>query len=402
LINEKKNILDYIKNKQKYLEIQGIIDPSISIGQIYITKGILQKYKNNNDNTLLLVIDKKGEDKNIFYEEINIKSCIINENENSTISIVENAYYYGKLQDINIKNKYKYKLKLDKSYSYIYIQFSTNSEMVDYNILNDNEKIINKPFNDDKDGKKIVKLEITNNMNYIYLDIIWVNNQEVNQKLNNYVFKINYDIDIINKYKIIENNIITCKITKSKNRKKKMEIKFNKIENYINYDIIYSLKIVKKDDIKDDLKNELVKTIALTESNSNIIQIKNNDNNDKINISFDNIEDDFEDNFVYIEVIAQINDDYNTEYIAYEPIKSSKEITIDTTLETTTIFIILFEIISIIIIICLIIFLFYYKNQLEEKQNKHSIEMKIKPLIKYDDIILGKDEDNDYTINKND
>ena len=401
LIIEKKNILDYIKNKQKYLEIQGIIDPSISIGQIYITKGILQKYKNNNDNTLLLVIDKKGEDKNIFYEEINIKSCIINENENSTISIVENAYYYGKLQDINIKNKYKYKLKLDKSYSYIYIQFSTNSEMVDYNILNDNEKIINKPFHDDKDGKKIVKLEITNNMNYIYLDIIWVNNQEVNQKLNNYVFKINYDIDIINKYKIIENNIITCKITKSKNRKKKMEIKFNKIENYINYDIIYSLKIVKKDDIKDDLKNELVKTIALTESNSNIIQIKNNDNNDKINISFDNIEDDFEDNFVYIEVIAQINDDYNTEYIAYEPIKSSKEITIDTTLETTTIFIILFEIISIIIIICLIIFLFYYKNQLEEKQNKHSIEMKIKPLIKYDDIILGKDEDNDYTINKN-
>ena len=184
--------------------------------------------------------------------------------------------------------------------------------------------------------------------------------------------------------------------------KKKMKIIFNKIENYINYDIIYSLKIVKKDDlIKDELIEEKSNTIALTESISNITLIKNNDDIDKITIPYDIIEDNFENDFAYIEVIAQINDDYNTEYIAYEPIKSSKEITIDTTLETTTIFIILFEIISIIIIICLIIFLFYYKNQLEEKQNKHSIEMKIKPLIKYDDIILGKDEDNDYTINKN-
>ena len=40
------------------------------------------------------------------------------------------------------------------------------------------------------------------------------------------------------------------------------------------------------------------------------------------------------------------------------------------------------------------------KQQIIEEKN-HAIEMKIKPLIKYDDIILGKDEDNDYTINKN-
>jgi hypothetical protein len=313
------------------------------------------------------------------------------------------VYYYGKLRDLNIKNKYKYKLKLDKSYSYIYIQFSTNSEMVDYNILNDNEKIINKPFHDDKDGKKIVKLAITNNMNYIYLDIIWVNNQEVNQKLNNYAFKINYDINNINKYKIIENNIITCKITKSKNRKKKMEIKFNKIENYINYDIIYSLKIVKKNDlIRDELIEEKSKTIALTESNSNISLIKNNNNSDKINIPYDKIENNFEDNFAYIEVIAQINDENNTEYIAYEPIKSKDDIKYETIIETTTIIIIIFEIISIIIVICLLIFIRQYKKKLRLKQSIHDIEMKIKPLIKYDDIMIGKDEENDYNINKHD
>ena len=210
--------------------------------------------------------------------------------------------------------------------------------------------------------------------------------------MNNYEFKINYDINNINKYKIIENNIINCKITKSKNRKKKMEIKFNKIENYINYDIIYSLKIVKKDDIKDDSKNELVKTIALTESNSNITLIKNNDDSDKISIPYDKIENNFEDNFAYIEVIAQINDENNTEYIAYEPIKSKEEIKYNIILETTTIIIIIFEIISIIIIICLILFLSHLKKKTIIERHKSAIEMNIKPLIKYDDILVEKNE----------
>ena len=181
-----------------------------------------------------------------------------------------------------------------------------------------------------------------------------------------------------------------------------MEIKFNKIENYINYDIIYSLKIVKKNDlIKDELIEEKSNTIALTESNSNITLIKNDNDYDNISISID-VDIYFERNFSYIEVIAQINDEYNTEYIAYEPIKSKEEIKYETILETTTIIIIIFEIISIIIIICLILFLFYLKKQAIIEENKHAIEMKIKPLIKYDDIMIGKDEENDYNINKQD
>jgi hypothetical protein len=84
-----------------------------------------------------------------------------------------------------------------------------------------------------------------------------------------------------------------------------MEIIFNKIENYINYDIIYSLKIVKKNDlIRDELIEEKSKTIALTESNSNITLIKNDNDYDNISISID-ADIYFERNFSYIEVIAQ-------------------------------------------------------------------------------------------------
>jgi hypothetical protein len=211
------------------------------------------------------------------------------------------------------------------------------------------------------------------------------------------IIKINID-----KYKIIKNNNIKCTITKSR-KNKTMEIIFNKIENYKNYDIIYSLKIVyKKDLIKDELIEEKSKTIALTESNSNISLIKNNNDSDKINIPYDIIENNFEDNFAYIEVIAQINDENNIEYIAYEPIKSKDDIKYETIIDTTTIIMIIFEIISIIIIICLILFLCYLKKQAIIEENKHAVEMRIKPLIKYDDIMIGKDEENDYNINKQD
>ena len=299
----------------------------------------------------------------------------------------------------------RYKLKLDISDDFIYIQFSI--VIVKWLVL----MFSNNPYIEyDENGKKNIILKKEGNKNYVYFEIYWDKNQnEVNQKLNNYVFKIidNYNINNKGKYKIIDNNNIICQITESENRKKIMEIIFNKIENYQKYDIIYSLKIVKKEDKKDELNEELSKTIALTESNSNIIQIRNNDddiniNNDKIIITLDKVEKDFEENFEYIEVIAQVKDDYNfeynTEYIAYEPIKSIKT---KTKYLLTAKVILIIEILSIIIIICLILYILHLKKQQIIEEKNHAIEMKIKPLIKYDDIILGKDEDNDYTINKN-
>ena len=389
-----KPILEFIKNKQNYLaKFEGIIDPAICIGHIYIPKEIIIN-KSNNNNILLLSIEKKEKIK-IFHMASKYDNSIIN--EKSAIPIVEKIYYYGKIKDKNIINRYK--LKLDISDDFIYIQFSI--VIVKWLVL----MFSNNPYIEyDENGKKNIILKKVNNKNYVYIDIIWLNKQkEINQKLNNFIFKIiyNYNINNKEKYKIIENNNIKCKITKSKNEKRIIEIIiFNKIENYKIYDIIYSLKIVKKEDKKNELNEELSKTIALIESNSNIIQIRNNDDNDKFIITFDNIENDFEDNFAYIEVIVQINDDYNIKYITYEPIKSKKDIEINTIFEISTIFIIIFEIISIIIIICLILFLIHYKKKLIKEQNRHAIEMKIKPLIKYDDIIIGKDAENDYDIKK--
>ena len=400
-IIDKRNILDYINNKQNYLEnFKVIIDPLIGIGQIYIPKGIINKYKSNKDSTIFLAIENKNKENDIIYEEINIKSYIIK--EQSAIPIFENVYYYGKIMDINKINKYK--LKLDNPKDYIYIQFSANSKMVNFTFSIFDNKGINVPYYDykyeEKDGKINVFLKNNNKFSFIYLDIYWDNNKKVNEnfipKLNNYVFKIITFNDINKKYnyKIKENNKIECILTKSRNNNT-MEIIINKIENHTKYDIIYSLKIIKSNDF---INGELYNTIALTESISNIIQIKknkNDDNDSKVIFHLQDIKDHFEDNFEYIEVIAQITDEYNNEYIAYEPIKSKEEIKINITIETTTIIIIIFEILSIIIVISLIIFLIYLKRKVISEKNNDDKKVKIKPLIKYDDIIIGKNEEED-------
>jgi len=382
--------LEYLNNKQKNL-VKGVVDPSIGIGQIYIPKEIINNKINNNDNYSLFITIEKEEKKDIFYEEINMINCFINENE---IPIVENLYYYGKINNANKTNRYK--LKLDKTNHDIYIQFSANSKKVIFNISTDNTKEIeeidkqNYDENDkNNDGKKYINLKLKNS-NYIYLDIFY-ENQEINNKLNNYVFKINYGKNNKDKYKIIKNKYnIACTIIKSR-KNTKMEIIFNKIENYTNYDIIYSLKIVRKEYLNN---GELFKTIALTESNSNITLIKNNDDYDYISYSI-NVENNFEKNFAYIEVIAQINDKFNNEYIAYEPIRSKEEIKIIKILETTTIFIIIFESLSLIIIICLILFIYFSKKIKKLEQKQLDKKEKIKPLIKYDDILIEEnDEEN--------
>ena len=110
MITEKKNILEFLNNKQNNSKLlKGVVDPSIDISQIYIPKEIIINEINNNDNYSLFITIEKEEKKDIFYEEINMINCFINENE---IPIVENLYYYGKINNVNKKNRYQ--LKLDK------------------------------------------------------------------------------------------------------------------------------------------------------------------------------------------------------------------------------------------------------------------------------------------------
>ena len=394
LFYEEKN-RDKIFNeteKEKLYNIEGSYDPAINVGQIYIYKDYLNNINSFNSDNLkyLLAIEKNGE--NDIFTSNGIKMTTNFIKENSGISIVENKYIYGKIFENNTKNTYK--LKVDDNAEYIMIQFSANSEIVDFIItINDDSKEINDIYEDYKrkkeNGKIITTFKRPNDVKYLYLNI-YVNNSSYEnniEKLKNYVFKYKniFDENNLNEYPIINNNKLNCSINESKGERTNIKLSYNKIKNEENYEIIYSLKMVKKEDL---IEGELYDTIAITESNSTISQFKRN----KVDIQNNIIDiplDFFDDNFAYIVLIAQIIDGDNIEYFSYQSIKSLKEIIFIRDGKNNKFYLqfILIPIIVLIIVAAIIILVkFKKKNKIGDENLIKEVEM-ANP-IEYDDVLL--------------
>ena len=335
IISEEKNkytFLNNTKNEELELKYKGIYDPALCVGQIYIPKDIINNHIMSEYDDLLyyLAIEKNGENDKIIYNGLSMETTYIR--ENSGIPIEENKYHFGKLYDNETVNSYK--LKIDKSdlTNYIIMQFSSNSKNVNFTLTTeDNNQDINNTFdeyeNEEKEGKIYTIFRKPNDTDYIFLNVFIDNNDTLNISenntdiLNNYVFKYNNIMDKNNiyKYSITNNDAkLKGKVYQINGLKKYIEIDFNRISNEENYKVIYSLKYILNEDL---IKDELFNSIALTESNSTIIQFTNNYKN-KIIIPLDI----YHQNFSYIQLIAQIIDGENVEYISYEPINSSTEL----------------------------------------------------------------------------
>ena len=337
---ELKVLILFIENEKKYklindsknnwIKFEGIYDPAIRAGQVLIPSENISEALSNNNSLFLLEIEKNGENNDIIYEGMNMKATFIK--ENSGIPIEKNKYYLGKVYDkVNT-----YKIGVDKLSDNIAIEFAANSKLFNFSIT-DEENIQNYENENntykileykENEGKIIATYKNPQNVDNLYLHIFINNNlnetanstKNATVNLNNYIFKYKniFKINRDNEYQITNNN---RKLKCEKNSKQMVNIYYDKIKNQENYEIIYSLKIIKKEDL---IEGEIFDTIAITESNSNIIQFtkfKDNDNN-KDKISFP--ESYLEGNFSYIILIAQIIDRDNIEYIAYEPTTSNE------------------------------------------------------------------------------
>ena len=91
----------------------------------------------------------------------------------------------------------------------------------------------------------------------------------------------------------------------------KLSVKFYRINNSTNVNIVYTLKLAKKWELSSKENNC---TIAISETEC-LFKKKENDYNDIITIEMDNIGN----NNCYIQVVAQIKDGPIIEYVAYEP-----------------------------------------------------------------------------------
>ena len=398
LFFEEKN-KDKIFNKTEKGElfnIKGTYDPAINVGQIYISKDYANNIISSNykDLTYLLAIEKNEENDNI-YNGINMKTVFIK--ENSGIPIEENKYIFGKIYENNTNNTYK--LKINDNAEYIMIQFSANSEILNFTIKTneDNEGKIDifENYTSKKEkGKIITTFKRPNNIEYLYLNIYANNSKNISEKyfekLKNYVFKYKniFDAKNLNEYPILKNNNkLKCSITERKGERLNIQLSYNKIENEQNYEIIYSLKMVSK---KDYIEGESFDTIAITESNSIVSQFIRN----KVNITNNSMDipiEFFDDNFAYIQLIAQIIDGDNIEYFSYQPIKSIKEIIFKydgKNKKNIWPIILIIAIILISVTAIILILKCKKKNIKSDEQILKQVEM-ANP-IEYDDVLLDK------------
>ena len=404
LLEKEKDKYNYISlneiGKENYSKIIGSYDPAISTGQINIPKDKINKIisSESEDSNYILTIEKNGENKNIIYKKISMKTNFIK--ENSGIPIVENKYHFGKIFDENIINKYK--LKIDKNAEYIMLKFSANSKIVNYNITkkedngNENEMILKEYEKKEENGKIITKYKISKDFDYLYLNVFMVNTLNIKEnlnKLNNYVFKYNNikNNDQIFQYPILNSNTkLICTITENKGNRISIKVSYNKVKKQNNYEVIYSLRIVKK---KDLIEGELYDTIAITESNSYVFQIKKtyiDDKNDVIKIPLESFN---EKNFAYIELIAQIIDGDNIEYIAYKPIKSLSEIIFKQEGKSHAFAITISIIIILILIIIAAIIILKFRKQKSQSDDEVLKQVEMSSPIEYDDVLMERSSD---------
>ena len=401
-IKNKYEIINNIQNKKNLkVKCNGVYDPAINIGQIYIPKEITnnQIISEFDNLTYYFTIEKNIEniENEIIYKGINLETIYIK--ENSGIPIVENKYHFGKIYNNNINS---YKLKIDKTdlSNYTIIYFSSNSKIVNFTITTEGGKkqetnnIFDEYESKEEGGKIITIFKKPNDIDFIYLNVFINNNNTLNisqnyiNNLNNYAFKYNNIMNKENifKYSVTNNNYKLQGIVSNKN----IEIEYNKISNQKDYIVIYSLKYVRKEDL---IEGELYNSIALSESNSTIFQTTNykTDNKNVINIPFDD-----DDNFAYIGLIAQIINGDDVEYISYEPINSKNELIFKSEKsnpsnesKTSVGFIILIIVAIIIIIIIGVILFMRFKNK---KGETHDIlkQVEMSKPIEYEDILLDQ------------
>ena len=295
--------------------MKGIYDPAIQVGQIFFPEdNIKDSKKQFVKPTLYLSLEKPNSNNKIKKMRVELAAI----QENCDVPVTEKLYQYGKIKEKDT-NTYYYRLKVDRSNevnSYMRIQFSTNSKNIDFAInknknSKNNDTFIGKDIKVER-GKVFITFERPKEkeIEYIYLNVFLKNKIEnTDIKSNNYVFKY---INSNEKDKFFEYKIRNDDPTIIKELiKDEYVVKFNGIEYKKDVNILYSLKGVEE----DNYEFESFDTIALTDSSSNVIQVKDN-NKDAYELRLKKGEHDLK----CFQVLAQIRDGPITEYVAYKSI----------------------------------------------------------------------------------
>ena len=297
-------------------EIFGYYDTALKTAQIFLSEDIIKSYnvKESDNPTIYIRIEKVEENwfKDNSGKQFSIEAQVSGVNDG--VIPVEKIYHYGRVRNTAWKETC-YRLKTDKNRPIMRIQMAFNSNNLDFVVSEKENTRTNTTFlhTEKERGKVYITLNIKENQELYYLYIYKKDNTLSEVHLNNYAFKyLNarneseiYDYPIYKSPEIqiseqIENgeDVINCTFNK-------LDIDSDKAN------ITYFFKVVENSTY---YYGEDCNTIAVTESPYYSVYQRNpKDNKGEITLS---ARGDLS-NWVYLNVIAQVQQNNVLEYISY-------------------------------------------------------------------------------------
>ena len=245
---------------------------------------------------------------------------------NSGVIPDENIYYYGRVSNKEREFNF-YILKAYKNKGIMRIQIAFNSDFLDFVVADPVSKSKNVTFlhAEKKGGKISVTLKVNENKEFYYL-YIFRKEKTDSELLNNYAFKyinVKDESELID-YEIFNSPELIIAQSQIDDNKDAIKCTFNKIniEN-TKVNITYFLKVFYKGTY---LNGEEYNTIALTQSPYFSIFEKNPipNNEGKITLT---AKGNFS-NWLYLNIMAVVQQNNNLEYISYNGIKNPIKIVI--------------------------------------------------------------------------
>ena len=297
-------------------EIRGFYDSALKTGQVFLSEDIIKYYniKDTDNPTIYIIIDKdeNGEFPDKTFEKFSIEVQVSGVNDG--VIPVEDVYHYGRVRNTAWQQTF-YRLRTDKKKSIMRIHIAFNSNNLDFVVSDTENKRSNTTFlhSEKKRGKIFVTLKTEDDKELYYLYIFKKSKTLNEEYLNNYAFKY---FNVKDESKIVDFPISNSpEITYSENNdgeQDEISCTFNKLEvSRRNANITYFFKVVENSTY---YYGEEINTIAVTESPYYTVYKRNpTDSEGKITLKAKGKLS----NWVYLNIIAQVQQNNILEYIAY-------------------------------------------------------------------------------------
>jgi hypothetical protein len=286
----------------------GVYDHSLRTGVIRFPKEFINSEIIKNENPyLILRLGKLSSSNKRIYKRISFETTTIQNNSKDTVS--ELSYQFGSLEKNETSRKFL--LRADKSYNYMILQFSCAEDELSVKL----KDLKLNTISDDYYGKKLYSVETKEfkDKKSVTLEIERSKKDKINST-EYFMFQYTYS-NSTDKVYTIKNTTIKVK-AKEGEKESDYFLTFTPIENHEKYNITYIVKIGGFRKSKNDtLKIPKKEYISIQKEKSVVIEFYNPKvSGEKLNL-----------NLVktsslgsYIQVLAQINDKANVEYLSYK------------------------------------------------------------------------------------